>query len=429
MAELRARVCLRCSPGIYQKTFVRLGSNILQVPLDYSKPSGIKALVPIIKISATTAPYKGIVFINPGGPGSSAVDWLLGAGKAIEVQKIVGTNYDVAVYEPRGIGYSQPVADCDLPLAKRIYNQAYGPRLSPDLYVITNGEQQALATQCASKIGGVNQAGPHMTTQVVARDAISILDAYAASPYSAGVQNPKYFNFWGISYGTVIGQTFAQLFSNRVGRFVLDGVNDAEDYYSGTGLKNIPLADLALSRFFDYCAKAGSACSFTAPTGFGVYQRFERLVLKLDFKKGQTQGWANATALYVALSVVKGFGTVALSNSIGPTAPSLASYADTLAYLEALGDGITLEALAIFSGPTLNPQWLPAVLCPDTGNKVLGKSLAQLQPQLNSIDQQSWIAGELFASIGISCAHWSIKPKTRYTGTYLRYDVTSPVLI
>lgn len=38
--------------------------------------------------------------------------------------------------------------------------------------------------------------------------------------------------YWGFSYGTLIGATFAALQPQRVGRIILDGVVDGEDYYS-----------------------------------------------------------------------------------------------------------------------------------------------------------------------------------------------------
>jgi pimeloyl-ACP methyl ester carboxylesterase len=39
--------------------------------------------------------------------------------------------------------------------------------------------------------------------------------------------------YLGFSYGTALGNTFAFMFPGRVGRVVLDGVADAQDYIDG----------------------------------------------------------------------------------------------------------------------------------------------------------------------------------------------------
>jgi pimeloyl-ACP methyl ester carboxylesterase len=64
--------------------------------------------------------------------------------------------------------------------------------------------------------GGPDDAGPHMSTGVVMKDIISILDAYTSSDECNGVDDASILNYWGFSYGTTIGQMFASMFPDRV---------------------------------------------------------------------------------------------------------------------------------------------------------------------------------------------------------------------
>jgi pimeloyl-ACP methyl ester carboxylesterase len=74
--------------------------------------------------------------------------------------------------------------------------------------------------------------------------------------------------FWGYSYGSVIGQTFMTMYPHRVGRIVLDGIVDTEEYYNGPWLANILDADKVLDRFFHYCHQGGNqTCPFHSPGG------------------------------------------------------------------------------------------------------------------------------------------------------------------
>ena len=63
----------------------------------------------------------------------------------------------------------------------------------------------------------------------------------------------------GVSYGTVLGTTFASLFPTRLGRFVLDGVVDAPDYYSGSFANNLRSTDDVVNDFFRFCHAAGES--------------------------------------------------------------------------------------------------------------------------------------------------------------------------
>lgn len=50
----------------------------LKAPLDYTKPNNGKTIdLQLARVKAKTQPAKGSVFWNPGGPGSSAVEYLV----------------------------------------------------------------------------------------------------------------------------------------------------------------------------------------------------------------------------------------------------------------------------------------------------------------------------------------------------------------
>lgn len=78
----------------------------------------------------------------------------------------------------------------------------------------------------------------------------------------------------GVSYGTVLGSTFASLFPTRLGKFVLDGVVDVPEYYTGTWSSNLHNADLAVEDFFRFCHAAGpTKCALWSNSTAAISQR------------------------------------------------------------------------------------------------------------------------------------------------------------
>src|SRR5579871_201819 len=85
----------------------------IQVPLDYSHPSGRKLTLALTEVPATAPASKqqGILLVNPGGPGGS------GTGMASFVAQglapSVAAEYDIIGFDTRGVGASVPALHCD----------------------------------------------------------------------------------------------------------------------------------------------------------------------------------------------------------------------------------------------------------------------------------------------------------------------------
>lgn len=186
----------------------------------------------------------------------------------------------------RGVGYSIPAANCTIVpnLQRRDFEQLSGPKFAPVFFEEMYNQSIEIGIACQNSIGAQDQAGPHVTTATTVPDMISILDAFAGNSRGKTVDDPSLLNYWGISYGTVIGQAFTAMYPDRIGKVVLDGVINAEDFTAGTGLNLITFSDDVLSIFFIYCNAAGpSICPFsTGTTPHDIYLRFENIVSGLN---------------------------------------------------------------------------------------------------------------------------------------------------
>ncbi|KAI0123136.1 hypothetical protein BJ170DRAFT_736418 [Xylariales sp. AK1849] len=142
------------------------------------------AAVPLIKLSAqsssTDGLYQGKTLVSPGGPGGSGVDIVLKNGSFIH--NIVGTNWDIVLFDPRGTWRAEPLADCSADTAtvqtSPLDSRAV-PRVGDNYYKQWIEFGQQLGEDCQKKIGGPLGAGPHMFTVTNTKDILSIVDAFA----------------------------------------------------------------------------------------------------------------------------------------------------------------------------------------------------------------------------------------------------------
>src|SRR4029077_1808108 len=74
----------------------------VSVPVDYAKPEGAQAQLAVIRIPAS-GDRIGVLVVNPGGPGASAVDTVASMGASLADTDVM-RRFDLVGIDPRGGG-------------------------------------------------------------------------------------------------------------------------------------------------------------------------------------------------------------------------------------------------------------------------------------------------------------------------------------
>ncbi|MEV0386206.1 alpha/beta fold hydrolase [Nonomuraea sp. NPDC050643] len=180
----------------------------LAVPIDWSKPGGQKVDIAVARRKATDpAARVGSLVINPGGPGGSGVEAAYGAPGFFteELQK----RFDIVGFDPRGVGRSNPVI-----CSASVYNKMPATVMKSQRdFNAWNHFTKQLHKDCRERTGPLYD---HVDSVDVARD----LDALRAA------LGEEKLTYYGISYGTLIGQMYAELFPGRIRALALDSNMD-----------------------------------------------------------------------------------------------------------------------------------------------------------------------------------------------------------
>ncbi|KAM0350656.1 hypothetical protein ACHAPU_003143 [Fusarium lateritium] len=222
----------------------------IEVPLDYTNPSSKKTVeLQLLRFKATKKPFKGTVFWNPGGPGISGIETLAYLGQ--DFRNIMGGHHNIISFDPRGVGRTIPFA-CNVTTttSNELARRAQKDLPQADLweYVKKEGWQkmQAIAEACYAT---QQENGRFLSTAFTARDMIKIVDALG--------EDGK-LRYWGISYGTILGQVAATLFPDRIDRLLLDSNSLADAYFKTTGAGGPADAEKSLVHLFTECVQLGT---------------------------------------------------------------------------------------------------------------------------------------------------------------------------
>ncbi|MFG1607854.1 alpha/beta hydrolase [Actinoplanes sp. NPDC049265] len=210
----------------------------LSVPADWAKPTGPAVTLKLAKLPATDPGHRiGALFVNPGGPGASGLEMVYRAESTLSAGLL--ERYDLVSFDPRGQAASNPVV-CDVDKV-----QAQAAALNPKnekQYQALRYANRALGDNCRERTGPVAE---HVDSVAVARDMDAIRSAIGEAQVT----------FYGVSYGTVIGQEYAELFPGRLRGMVLDSVLDHSANLWQLQADGAVAIEESFTRFARWCAR------------------------------------------------------------------------------------------------------------------------------------------------------------------------------
>ena len=176
------------------------------VPVSYDEPTGPTLDLALVRNPADLPDQRiGTLLVNPGGPGASGVRRV---ARGFQITGEVADRFDIVGFDPRGVGQSTPVSCGDAVPAFRAADLAPD---TPDEAAQLEAAARAVADECSATEGG--RLG-HLGSAEVARDIEVIRRALGEATIS----------FVGLSYGTLLGQLWAEWYPTSVRALVLDGV-------------------------------------------------------------------------------------------------------------------------------------------------------------------------------------------------------------
>ncbi|KAL2268199.1 hypothetical protein VTJ83DRAFT_3045 [Remersonia thermophila] len=264
----------------------------LDVPLDYANDSEIR----IARLAVTKYQVSGLakaggganspagrksertIVINPGGPGGSGTYYAWRSAEAISRRFSAG-RFDVFGWDPRGVNASLPRVACfprDATRDRWLVPTSLHRRVAADRrgqLEIADAMNAAIMRACWERHGDL---GRYLGTGLVAHDLEQIRLALGEDELTGYL----------VSYGTGIGQTYAALFPDSVGRLILDGTEYVRDHrlwggFGWTALDNG--TDAWRDGFLGECISAGpQRCELAKPVASGAAPTLEDLEKRME---------------------------------------------------------------------------------------------------------------------------------------------------
>ncbi|MFF3687658.1 alpha/beta hydrolase [Streptomyces sp. NPDC002187] len=381
-----------------------------KVPLDYREPGGRTIELAVIRHRATGPGHRiGTLFVNPGGPG--------GAGtKALPYwydlfPRELRQRFDIVSWDPRGVGDSTAVR-CFRTTKEALAWQERVPVGFP-----VDARERATVFTSSAELGRLcERRDPELLRHVNTADTARDLDRLRQAV------GDRQLSYLGVSYGTFLGATYANLFPGNVRAMVLDGNIDPVGWVNG-GSKREPRlttfqrndADLSaaatLKQFLDLCGRATrDRCAFSAGSPEATRDKFNRLLRRLEQRPQGSWTYAATVSLVHAglYTVHPGWTTLATQ-------------------LETLWQRRTPQGPPPPPSPVPYPgfEQIDAVRCGESPNPPDTRRYTALDAFSRA---RAGDIGRIMAWATSACATWPVTAADPYTGPWNR-PTAGPVLV
>jgi pimeloyl-ACP methyl ester carboxylesterase len=342
----------------------------LAVPMNYGDPS--QGSLPLAVIEHQVAHSRGVIVFNPGGPGESGV--LILPILASFVPASVKSQFTLVSFDERGTGSSDPLL-CG-PSPEQAGSAVAGTESATETF-------SGLYDSCQSKYP---QLFPTVDTTTSARDMNSLRIAL-------GVDR---LNYYGLSYGTVLGSAYRQLYPAHVRSMVLDGAVDPNLSLATDATLEAPAIQAALLHVLTHCATV-SGCDL-GPDAVSFY---ERLATRLAEKPLPPPGHGDDLPVTV--------GDLMTATLLYLSAPSFTAGYFSALQSAAAGNGAPLRSVAVELETDLNDNSLVGPLWSITCNDAEAHpSAAATQSLAQSLASRFPLGGaEAVANNLIGCPGWA----------------------
>ena len=393
----------------WERCGVRLGCARVRVPLDWARPGGPRITIAVIRHLASRPDRRiGSLFVNGGGASGSMQ---LVRSEGARLDALEQGRFDILGWALRGGAGAEPMVQC---FADHGGRERFWDGLS---IPITRAQSLAYLPKTVAYARRCGALSRRLLAHVSTTDDARDLD------YLRRLLGDRQLTYWAVSYGTFLGETYANIFPRRVRAMALDGLVDprivirgAETRFSNT----VAAMDRGLLVFESVCQRAGSArCALAG--GGAVAARVARLLARL--RRGSIPA---PTASPPGALSYGDLSAVLFASLTNPAAwPQLARDLERASY----GDGSALatQARAVLAGTRSAAGDPPtAITCTDSPARQGPGAWPRVIARLTRV---SHVGGPFVGwSNWAPCASWSARSTDRYTGPWNAHT-KNPILL